>query len=149
MGCNLCKTSKNSIMKKSRVSGLNTKGLMSNATSAVISGAGAIASLEVGNYIPSTVDPLYVNIGKLAAAALLPTLVKGKANGYAKDFSAGIAAQAALELYSQYTAPAAAAGWDQANLGLAGYDQDHRGLAGFQPEHTSQMDPSHLKVATA
>lgn len=126
---------------------MKTSNLISSATSAVLVSGGAIAAQELGSYVPSTVDPMYVNAGKLLVGALLPTFVKGKSAGYVKDLSAGIIAEGALQLYASFKAGGAVAGWDQAQYALGGYDQFAPALRGeANPMPTPQTGNS---VATA
>ena len=127
---------------------MKTKNLVSNATSSVLVAGGAIAAQELGAMIPATVDPMYANIGKIVIGTLLPTFVKGKANGFAKDFSAGWVAEGALQLYAGFkTSGATVAGWDQYRPALSGWDQYSPALRGeanpLQPMMSSDL------VATA
>lgn len=123
---------------KSKISGMKTKNLMSSLVSGALAGGGAIASQELGAMVPATIDPLYVNIAKIALGSIAPALVKGKNAEYLKSIGTGVAVEGALALYATYKTPAVS-GWDNSNYAMSGLDNSQFAMSGLSNEQNSTV----------
>lgn len=137
-----CKLLNNKIsgMKTKKISGLDTKGIMSNAMGVALGTGGAVAANYLGAMVPDTVDPMYVNIGKIAIGVLAPTLVGGKQSKVVESFGQGMAIAGALALLQSQ---GVISGFDNQAYALAGYDNQAYALAG------AEMYPSYHPEAAA
>lgn len=109
---------------------MKKKNLMSSAMNNVLAVGGALIAQKGGAMIPDTVDPMYVNIGKVALGILAPTFVKGKSQAMVASLVTGIAIEGALQLWAKYRV----AGFDNGANALAGLDNSRYVLAG--PRYT-------------
>ena len=109
---------------------MKKKNLMSSAMNNVLAVGGAVLARKGGAMVPDTVDPMYVNIGKVVIGAFGPTLLKGKSQAMLASLGTGIAIEGALQLLASY----GVAGFDNGANALAGFDNASYALQGF-PSH--------------
>lgn len=127
-------------MKRKSISGLDTKGIMSNAMGVALGTGGAVAANYLGTMIPDSVDPMYVNIGKIAIGVIAPTLVGGKQSKLIESFGQGMAIAGAISLLQSQ---GVISGFDNQAYALAGYDNQAYALAG------AAMYPTYHQSASA
>ena len=105
---------------------MKKKNLMSSAMNNVLAVGGAVLARKGGAMIPDTVDPMYVNIGKVVIGAFGFALLKGKQQAMLASLGTGIAIEGALQLLASY----GVAGFDNQSSALAGWDNGSYALAG-------------------
>jgi len=126
---------------------MKKKNLMSSAMNNVLAVGGAVLARKGGAMIPDTVDPMYVNIGKVALGVLAPTFMKGKSQAMLASLGTGIAIEGALQLLASY----GVAGFDNQASALAGWDNGSYALAGgeMKPRYFQSPVSVETQVATA
>lgn len=118
--------------QKFKISGMKKKNLMSSAMNNVLAVGGAVLARKGGAMVPDTVDPMYVNIGKVVIGAFGPTLLKGKSQAMLASLGTGIAIEGALQLLTSY---GVISGFDNNASALAGWDNGSYALAGQRPSY--------------
>lgn len=133
--------------QKFKISGMKKKNLMSSAMNNVLAVGGAVLARKGGAMIPDTVDPMYVNIGKVALGVLAPTFMKGKSQAMLASLGTGIAIEGALQLLASY----GVAGFDNQASALAGWDNGSYALNGgeMKPRYFQSPVSVETQVATA
>ena len=124
---------------------MKTKNLMSSVTNVALGAGGAVASKMAGSYLPESIDPMYVSIGKIVLGALAPSFLKAKDGSAIAAIAQGVAIEGALSLVES---PGVISGLDNGRTALRGYDYGHSALTGSYGGAWTEAQPA-AEVHTA